>query len=114
VGAVLFGLADHAIRIAHGVGCKLLGIVVVVGGAATRRLPLMRLDQFSRDVDAHQLAVGADPHGVADVAGGHRVEGFLEADVMVGMDLTLAPVRRIEPLLGERQQRRPLEIFEDG
>src|SRR5438876_392367 len=30
-------LANHAVRIAHGVGGELLGIVIVVGGAAARR-----------------------------------------------------------------------------
>lgn len=98
----LFGLGDHVVGIPAGVGAELFGVVVVIGGATSWRLWKMRLDQPSLKEDAHQEAISTDGDLLAEVASGDRVDGLLELDVMVWMDLALGPVRGIEALAHQR------------
>jgi hypothetical protein len=110
--ALLLSLLDHAIRVPHGIRRKLFGIVVVVGRATAGWLSLMGLDQLSTDVNTYKLAVPADPRCLSDIPSGNGVDRFAKADVMIGMDLVLAPRRRIKPLLLERQQGRLFYVLE--
>ena len=64
-GSVQSCVALDALRSLHGVGGKLGGIIVRVGGAATARLTLVDLHQLAPVVDAHQFAVQPDFHPLA-------------------------------------------------
>ena len=94
--ALLLRRAHEAFGIAHRVGGLLLGVVLVVGGASSGRLSLMGLDEFAPKVGAHQPPVRSHPNLFSDVAGRYRVDGAAELDVVIGMDLTLTPGRRIK------------------
>lgn len=85
----------------------------MVGGAASGRLPLVRLDEFALGVDAHELAVAADRNLLAEVASRHGVERLLELDVVVGVDGALGPARRVVALAGQRQELVSLLVLED-
>lgn len=100
--AELLGLGDHVIRIPTGVGAELFGVVVVIGRATSGRLWEMGFDQPSLQEDAHQGAISANGDLLAEVASGDRVDGLLELDVMVWMDLALGPVRGVEALAHQR------------
>lgn len=63
-------LIDQALGIPHGVGPLLLRVVLVVGVAAPRGLPGVRLDQRSPVVDAHQGAIAPDANLLTEIAGG--------------------------------------------
>lgn len=91
------GFADHVVGIPAGVGAKFLGIVAVIGRASTGRLRNMGLDQLTPEEDAHQGAISADSDLLATILGGNRVEGIAELDVVIRMNATLGPARRIEP-----------------
>ena len=107
-------LADHALRVAHGVGGPLGRVVVVVGGAAALGDPRVGLGALAVDIDPDQLRVPPHPDGLAHVPGGDRVERLLELDVAVGVDLAARPAGRIEAGALERAQRGLLGVLEDG
>ena len=102
VSAALLGLANHPVRVAHGVGRELLRVIVVVGGPPARWLSLVGLDQLSIDVDPYQPAVAAHRRGLADVAGRHRVERLAEADVVVAVDDRFTPLGCVEAVTLQR------------
>jgi len=89
-------LRDHPLRVAHRIGGAFRRIVVVVGRSLTRFHHGVCLDELVPGEDAHQPRVAANRHRLADVAGGDGVERPGELDVMIGMDLALAPLRRVE------------------
>ncbi len=66
-------LADHVLRVPHGVGRALGRVVVVVGGAAALGDAAMGLDALAFDEHPDELGVAAHPDALADVPGGHRV-----------------------------------------
>ena len=97
--ADLVGLADHALGIAHRVRAR------APWGSrrsrcTARRAPGVHTIVTSSPsvVGAHDLAVGAHPELAADVRGRQRVDGSVELEVVVGVDLALLPRRRIEAL----------------
>ena len=106
------GLADHGLRVPHGVGRELGRVVAVVGRAAAGRLALVDLHALAGDVDADELRVAAHPDALAHVAGRDGVDGLLELDVVVAVDLALGPARRIEARALERPQRGLLHVEE--
>jgi len=99
--AELLGLGDHVVRIPSGVGAELLGVVVVVDGAASRGLREMGLDQLSPVIDTDQRPVPADRDLLPEEACGHRVGRLAELNLVVGMDLAFGPVRGVEALARE-------------
>ncbi len=113
MGTLAFGLAEQRVGVSPGVGSQLLRVVVIVGGAAARFDTRVGLDELALDVDAHQLAVAADPDAFADVTGRNGVEGLLELDVVVGVDLALGPRGRIEALAAKGLERGLLDVLED-
>ena len=114
VDALLLRLLDETRGITERVCGQLRWIIGVIGGAAGRGLRRMGLDQLTRGIDAHERAVAAHPDALANEARRHGVERLAEADVMIGMNAALRPARRIEALAGERQQRGPFALLEDG
>ena len=100
VGTLAFGLAEQRVGVSPGVGSQLLGVVVIVGGAAALFDTFVGLDEIALGVDADQLAIAADPDAFADVTGGNGVKGLLELDVVVGVDFWFAPLGRIKPAAG--------------
>ena len=107
------GLAQQGVGVSPSVGRQLLRVVVIVGGAAALLDTLVGLDELALDVDANQLAVAADPDAFADVTGGNGVEGLLELDVVIGVDLALGPDGGIEALGVKGTKRRSLRVLED-
>ena len=59
---------------APGLGNPVIGIIGVIGRAASGRLARMRLDQLAARIDAHPGAISADIHRAADPACGNRVQ----------------------------------------
>ena len=102
VGAVAPRPVDQGLRVSHGVGRLLGGIVGIVGVPPPGRLGRTGLDELAAVVDADELRVTADVDRVPQIAMRHGVEGLAEADVMVRVDLDLGPARRVEALALER------------
>jgi len=98
----LLGLGDHVVWIPASVGAELFGIVVVVGRASSGGLWKMGLDHLPLEEDAHQGTIAANGDRLAEVACRDRVDGPLELDVMVRMNLALGPVRGVEAFTRQR------------
>lgn len=113
VRAHLVRLADHPRGVTHRVRSEFLGIVVVVGASAARLQARVGLDQLAAAVCSHHLAVGTHPDLAADEAGRQGVQGFIELDVVVGVDPALLPRRRIEARSLQRAERGFLHRGED-
>ena len=106
------------VRRPGGVGADSGGIVLGIGGPPAPGLAQVDLDQASLVIDVHQLAVGADLHLLprrAEVRG-HRVEGLLALDVVVGMHLEGAPVGDLVgfPVPGEQGVAFLLLEYQEG
>jgi hypothetical protein len=114
VVALAVGLADQVLGIPHGVGGPLRGVVGVVRGALSLCDSFVRGDDLALDVDPRELRVATDPDLPAHVSGWRRVEGLLELDVVVGVDLALLPHGRVKAFALEREQRWLLHLLEDG
>ena len=74
----------------------------------------MGFDQGAVHVDPYEPGVTSDPGGSTHVGVGHGVQGLVEADVMVGVDLVLAPVGRVEAFAFEGKEMGLLDVLEDG
>ena len=89
------GLADHPIDVAHGVVGAFRRVVGVDGASLALLDASMGRDEFVADVDADELRVAPHPDLFAHVTGGRGVEGLLELDVVIRVDLGLGPGGRI-------------------
>jgi hypothetical protein len=114
VGPMTLGLADHPLGITERIGSELSGVIVVVRGPATRRLSGVSLHQGSVHIDAHELGVAPDPGRTSEEGVGHGVQRLLEVDVVIGVDLVLAPEGGIEALTLEGEEMGSLHVLEDG
>ena len=74
----------------------------------------MCLDHGSIDVNTHQPRVAPDPGRTSQEGVGHGVQGLTEVDVVVGVDLVLAPVGGVKALTLEGEQVLSLDVLEDG
>jgi hypothetical protein len=105
--------ADQPLRITQSVGSELTGIVVIVGASPSGRLRWMCLDEPAPVVDPYELSVAADGDLLTQVACGHRVDGLLKLDVVIGMHDALAPGGSVEALSYQRAQSGLLLFLED-
>jgi transposase len=90
--------------VAQRVGALVDGEVGGVGGAAARCQAGVDLDDERAVVEAHGLPVGAGAQGVADEAGGERVEGLGDLGVLVAGHLGLGSERHVVGGGGCRQE----------
>jgi hypothetical protein len=74
----------------------------------------MGLDEPAPVIDPYELSVAADGDLLAQVACGHRVDGLLELDVVIGMHDTLAPGGSVEALSHQSAQSGLLFSLEDA
>ena len=96
--------------------CGEVGRVVLgVGGPAPLGLTDVGLDQAAPVIDVHQLVVRPDLHPLTrrTQSGRHRVQGLVALDVMVLVDLGVAPVRDLVGLAVPRVQGLALLVLEN-
>lgn len=79
--------------------------VGVIGVAPLTLMQQMRLDQLAAVIDGHHALADADVHALAHQLPGHGEEPLAHLDVAVSMHRGRGPVRDLEALGGERQQR---------
>ena len=115
VRAECHGLADEAVRCAHGVGGALGRVVIRIGRAATLGFAWMDLDECSSLVELDQVAIAARLQLGARWARRRRrrVQRVLDADVVIGVDRDVFPERHVVGDAVVRQQVRAFFIFED-
>lgn len=100
------GLLPIEIRVAHGVGRPLFRIILVVGGAPSPTLLRVGLDQLGTEVNADHSAIGADLDLFAHILGRNRVQGRVEANVMIGVNGTASPQGYDESFRTKRNEHR--------
>lgn len=98
--------------VASRIAFELLGIVVVVGLPSSRRFPGMGFDELALVENAYERLVASDGDLLADVARWDRVQRLEELHVMIGVNLGLGPMRRVESLPTHRSKARLLDLLE--
>src|SRR5438093_137194 len=92
---------------AHGVRSFSVGIIVVIGRAPAARLALMGFDQLAVNIDADQRAICTDLNlRTGNPTRRDRIQRAINTDMLIGMNLTVGPVRRIKAPALERNQNR--------
>src|SRR5207249_848510 len=99
---------------ARGVWSLSVGVIGVIGRASAARFPIMCFDQLAADVDPYQCAIRSDLDLHAHIpTRRHRIQGAIDSNMPVGMNLAVGPVRRVKAPALERNQNRLLFGLED-
>lgn len=113
-GAEFLGLADHVIGVPTRIGGEVFRIVLIIGRPSSGLLDGVRLDQLALEIDPHEGTISSDGDPFAEILGRYRIESLAELDVVVRMHCAVGPARGIEAIPGDRQERGPLFLLENG